>query len=441
MDNHQTFPYPISPLARMFPPLDPPRYRHLLASIRARGLRTPIVVWRGEIIDGAHRLQACIEAGVEPKYNFLEDHEDPYEYLADVNMPFRDMTQNEKALTAHLMSQYSTPGRPGATEKNSANLRIITQGEAAELVGVSPRLVSDASRVLSADSPAVVALQEAVRQWRVKASDAARVVEFPPDVQNRAMELVDKGETKTVTGAVERIEKEMAKAEQAAALEDILDRPLDDTTVLHTAAVVDLHGRVTAGSVDAVITHPPHTEEVLPLLTDLAAFAAHALKAGGVMVVVGTGVILPQMLERLTHRDLRWLAEFDLVFHGQPDGSGWPHHMRLHRRPVLVYGKGQLRSRGMHDLVEVPSPEVLPRGITKYEAAMHLLVERFCRPGQTVCDPVMLDRAGVALAARRLSCAFVGASKIQSCIDGIRIRLAIAEEEWEALLAEDSGAG
>ena len=437
MDNHQDRPYPISPLARAFPPLPPERYARLLDSIRARGLRTPIVVWRGEIIDGAHRLQACMEAGVEPRYDFLEDHEDPYEYLADVNMPFRDMTQNEKALTAHLMSQYSAPGRPRSPEENYVKLRSFTQGEAARLVGVSLRLVSGASRVLSSDSTAVPAVQEAVRQWRVKASDAAKVLDLPPAVQNKAMALVDSGETKTVTGAVERIEKEMALAEQA----EIVARPLDDTIVLHTVAVVDLHGRVTAGSVDAVITHPPHTEEVLPLLTDLAAFAAHALKAGGVMVVVGNGVILPQMLERLTHQDLRWLAEFDLVFHGQPDGSGWPHYMRLHRRPVLVYGKGQLRSRGMHDLVEVPSPEVLPRGITKYEAAMHLLVERFCRPGQTVCDPVMLDRAGVALAARRLGRNFVGASNIQSCIDGIRIRLAIAEEEWEALLAEDSGAG
>ena len=437
MDNHQDRPYPISPLARAFPPLPPERYARLLDSIRARGLRTPIVVWRGEIIDGAHRLQACMEAGVEPRYDFLEDHEDPYEYLADVNVPLRDMTQNEKALTAHLMSQYSAPGRPRSPEENYVKLRSFTQGEAARLVGVSLRLVSGASRVLSSDSTAVPAVQEAVRQWRVKASDAAKVLDLPPAVQNKAMALVDSGETKTVTGAVERIEKEMALAEQA----EIVARPLDDTIVLHTVAVVDLHGRVTAGSVDAVITHPPHTEEVLPLLTDLAAFAAHALKAGGVMVVVGNGVILPQMLERLTHQDLRWLAEFDLVFHGQPDGSGWPHYMRLHRRPVLVYGKGQLRSRGMHDLVEVPSPEVLPRGITKYEAAMHLLVERFCRPGQTVCDPVMLDRAGVALAARRLGRNFVGASNIQSCIDGIRIRLAIAEEEWEALLAEDSGAG
>ena len=277
-----------------------------------------------------------------------------------------------------------------------------------------------------------------MRQWRVKASDAAKVVDLPPAVQNRAMELVDSGETKTVKSAVERVEKEMARTEQAAALEDILARPLDDTIVLHTAAVVDLHGRVTTGSVDAVITHPPHTEEALPLLTDLAAFAAHALKPGGVMAVVGNGVILPRMLERLTHQDLTWVAEFDLVFRGNPVGSGRPHHMRLHRRPVLVYGKAQFTPNGMDDLLAVPSPEVLPQELTQYEAAMDLLVERFCNPGQTVCDPVMLDRAGVALAARRLGCLFVGASKIQSCIDGIRLRLALAEKEREDLLADNS---
>ena len=389
-------------------------------------------------------MRACIEAGIEPRYEVLGDNEDPYEYLADVNISLRGMTQNEKALTAHLMSQYSTPGRPRSPEENSANLRSftrsITQGEAAKLVGVSPRLVSDASRVLSPGSTAVPALQDAVRQWRAKCSDAAKVVELPPEVQNRAMELVHRGETKTVKGAVERVEKEMTLAGQAAARADILDRPLDDTTVLHTAGIAALHGRVAAGSVDAVITHPPHTEEALPLLTGLAAFAAHALKATGVMVVVGNGVILPRMLVRLAHQDLRWLAEFDLVFHGKPAGSGRPHFMHLHRRPVLVYGKGRFRLSSMHDLLDVPSPEVLPRGITEHEKAMDLLVERFCHPGQTVCDPVMLDRAGTALAARRLGCTFVGASEIQSCIDGIRVRLALAEKDREGIPAGGPGA-
>ena len=440
MNKHHDRPYPISALAKAFPPLDPAQYAHLLTSISDRGLRNPITVWRGEIIDGVHRLKACIEAGVDPRYEFLEDDEDPYEYLADLNIAFRGMTQNQKALTAHLMSHYSTPGRPRSSDENSANLRSFTQGEAAKLLGVSPRLVSDASRVLSEGTTAVPAVQEAVLRWRVSCSDASKVVGLPPEVQNRAMELVDRGETKTVKTAVRRVEKELTLAAEEATRLEILARPLDDTIVLHTAAVADLHRRVTAGSVDAVVTHPAHTEEALPLLADLAAFAAHALKPGGVMVVVGNGVILPRMLERLAHRDLEWLLESDLVFHGDPAGSGRPHYVRLHRRPVLVYGKGPVRLNGMDDLFEVPARDALPRGITEQEAAMDLLVERFCHPGNAICDPIMLDRAGTALAARRLGCTFVGASKLQSCIDGIRVRLDRSEKEREDIPAGGSEA-
>ena len=434
-------PYPISFLAMIFPPLSPARYARLLASIRARGLIHPIIVWRDQIIDGVHRLKACLEAGVEPIYNFLDEGEDPFEYLADINIPLRDMTQNEKALTAYLMSQWSAPGRPRASEENSANLRSYTQDQAAKLVGVSPRLVSDASRVLSEDSPAVPALQEAVKGWRVRCSDAARIADRPPEVQNRAVDLVVRGEAKTIQGAVQRVEQETVRAEEEAALADILSRPPDETTTLHTATVADLHGLVTAGSVDAVITHPPHTEEALPLLSDLASFAAHALKGAGVMAVAGNGVILPRMLERLAHPDLRWLAEFDLVFHGKPASSGQPHFMHLHRRPVLVYGKGAFRPDGMRDLLEVLPREGLPGGMTEHEAAMAMVLERFCRPGQTVCDPFMLDRAGTALAARRLGCTFVGGSEMQSSIDRIRVRMARAENERGDPLANGGDTG
>ena len=198
---------------------------------------------------------------------------------------------------------------------------------------------------------------------------------------------------------------------------------------------------MTAGGVDAVITQPPHTEEALPLLAGLSAFAAHALKATGVMVVVGNGVILPRMLEHLAHPDLRWLAEFDLVFHGKPARSGQPHFMHLHRRPVLVYSMGEFRPDGMHDLLEVLPREELPGGMTEHEAAMAVLLERFVRPGQTVCDPVMLDRAGTALAARRLGCTFLGASEMQSSIDRIRARMARAEDERKDPLANSGDTG
>ena len=432
--------YPISFLALAFPPLSPAQYSRLLASIIAHGLIHPIVIWRGQVIDGLHRLKACLEAGVEPRYEVLDDDADPFQYLAGVNIPHRDMTQNDKARLAYDMSQYSKPGRPRATDENSAHVRNLTQGEAAELVGVSKRLVSDASRVLSEDSTAVPALQEAVRERLVGCRDAAMVVDQPREVQIRGMELMAQTEVRTIKRAVERVEREIALAEEAAALADILARPPDETITLHTAAVADLHGLVTAGSVDAVISHPPLTEEALPLLSGLASFAAHALADTGVMVVVGNGLILPRMLERLKHPDLEWLAEFDLVLQGPPELSGGPHRIALHRRPLLVYGKEGFRADGLDDLIEAPPADELPPGLHRNEVAIGMVVERFCKPGQTVCDPVMRDRAGTALAARRMGCIFVGASETQSSIDRIRVRLARAEDKRGDHLANDADA-
>ena len=433
-------PYPISFLALAFPPLSPAQYSRLLASIIAHGLIHPIVIWRGQVIDGLHRLKACLEAGVEPRYEVLDDDADPFQYLADVNIPHRDMTQNDKARLAYDMSQYSKPGRPRATDENSAHVRNLTQGEAAELVGVSKRLVSDASRVLSEDSNAVPALQEAVRERLVGCRDAAMVVDQPREVQIRGMELMAQTEVRTIKRAVERVEREIALAEEEAALADILARPPDETITLHTSKVSDLHGLVTAGSVDAVISHPPLTEEALPLLSGLASFAAHALADTGVMVVVGNGLILPRMLEQLRHPDLEWLAEFDLVLQGPPESSGRPHRIALHRRPLLVYGKEGFRVEGLDDLIEAPPADELPPGLRRNEFAIGMVLDRFCRPGQTVCDPVMRDRAGTALAARDLGCIFLGASETQSSIDRIRVRLARAEDKRGDHLANDAGA-
>ena len=72
-------------------------------------------------------------------------------------------------------------------------------------------------------------------------------------------------------------------------------------------------------------------------------------------------------------------------------------------------------------------PDGIHWGRDRNEAAMELIVERFARPGLVVCDPVMLDRSGTALAARRRGCPFIGAERIASCVQRIRTRLAEAE--------------
>lgn len=37
-------------------------------SIAAQGLLVPIVTWRGQVVDGRHRLRACEETGREPSF-------------------------------------------------------------------------------------------------------------------------------------------------------------------------------------------------------------------------------------------------------------------------------------------------------------------------------------------------------------------------------------
>ena len=439
MENAQE--YTVHPLAHLFPPLSPEQFQALVSSIMALGLLDPITVWQGQIIDGLHRLRACREACVEPRYEYLDDDADPVKYVIAKNGTGREMDESQRAVVAHELSRWSTPGRPRGGDENCSDVNSYTQVEAAKALRVGRTMVSYAKLVLWEDGPAVPDLRQAVREWRIKISDAGRVAKRPAEIQHRALHLLEEEGAKTITNAVRQVEQQVSDAEEAAAREANLTLALGDAVTLHTATVSALQTLVPPGGVDAIITHPPERQESLAILPDLAALAAHVLKPGGVLVVVVSGMFLPWVMKNLENDQLRWVAEFDLVFHGQPTGSGPPRFMRLHRRSVLVYSRGTFQMNGTDDLFDVPPQGELPDGLNEGETAMALLVERFAKPGQTVCDPVMLDRAGTALAARRRGCIFVGSEKTQSCVDRIRKRLEDAERDGEEHLHAGSSSG
>ena len=253
---------------------------------------------------------------------------------------------------------------------------------------------------------------QAVESGRVKISDASKAVDQSAEVQEKALDRVLRGASKTISSAVRQIQSEAVEAADAQALESNLAQPVDETITLHRSGVADLSGLVAPASVDAIITNPPYGSEFLPVFSDLAAFAAHALKQDGVMVVMNSGMHLPQVLECLNHADLKWISEFDLQHQGVSVGAGPPHWVTLRRRPLLVYGKPGFSLNGGDNVIAVPlSGELPPEQLTRnlLDEAMALIVERFARPGQVVCDPIPLDRASTALAARKRGCFFIGA--------------------------------
>ena len=423
--------YPFSSLVYLFPCMSPQEFDALVTSIREHGLLEPIVVWRGEIIDGRHRALACLKAGVEPAYRVLPDDADPLEFVLAKNGDRRDMSISQRAVSACKLSMWSTRGRPRKEDGTGDQAsRRYTQGEAAKRLGVSRRLVGYAARVLGPDSPAHPAVRRAVELGRITVNDAGSVLEEPPEVQREALARVLKRKQGTIAGAVREVKREIARQQDAQALEDALAGPIGKAVTLHHSAVAGLHTLVEAGSVDAIVTHPPGGPESLPLLRDLASFAAHALRPGGVMAVMGNAQLLPQMIERMGHQDLRWVMEFDVQFNRAQGRSGQPHFISMHRRPLLVYAKPGFSLDGGADVIAVPSPGELGDGRSRWhpmDVAMAMIVERFTRPGRVVCDPCLLGRRGAALGARENGCAFIGADGDRSCVDRTRSFLSEVE--------------
>ena len=185
-------------------------------------------------------------------------------------------------------------------------------------------------------------------------------------------------------------------------------------------------------SVDRIITHPPHGREPLPLLADLAAFAAHALQPSGALVVLSGMEQLPETLGRLnTPSCIGWPSSTT----GTTTWSRPSHRTRLRRKSLLVYGKRGFRLPPGDDVIELPPPEPGAEARRQWQlnnAGLELIVERFARPGQVLCDPMLLGRASAALAARKLGCPFIGADSEAASIARVRSYL---EEEVDPAAA------
>ena len=436
--------YIFSYLVRLFPAVPHDEFADFVDNVRENGLIDAIVVWRGAIVDGWHRYLACLAAGVAPKFTYLPNDADPLVFVVAKNLMRRHLTTSQRAEIAYRISALSARGRPRGEEKDGeVPRRSYTQAEAAKLLRVSRREVGYAAKVFSPDSPVDPQVRRAVQQGTLRVSDGARVADDPPEVQREALARVVAKKHRTIASAAGQVKNEIALRENEEARESIRARPAGETVTLHHSAVTGLHELVAAASVDVIFTHPPGTDEALRLFSDLASFADHSLKPGGVLVVMAHAPLLPRIIERLSRQELKWVLEFDVQFPGAQGRSGYPYRVNLHRRPLLVYAKPGFSLNGGSDVIAVPAPGELSDDRSAWhpvEVAMAMTVERFTQPGQVVCDPLMLGRPGSMLGAMENGCIFIGADWDRSCINRTREVLLQSQKQDSPETEGSSGA-
>src|SRR5262249_29967025 len=115
------------PLALLFPKLEADEFADLVADIRANGLQHPIVVFEGKILEGVHRYHACIEAGVEPRFEQYTGS-DPYAYVISANIRRRHLNKEQQAKAIVVVEQ--------ARATDLAKLaRSVPRGEGGRVAG------------------------------------------------------------------------------------------------------------------------------------------------------------------------------------------------------------------------------------------------------------------------------------------------------------------
>lgn len=94
-------PLEVHPAAACFPFIDGLAYTEFKGNIQAGGQIEPLKVCARTflLLDGRNRLRACLELGIQPKYE-LVDIADPYSYIIGANITRRHMDDRQRAAIA-----------------------------------------------------------------------------------------------------------------------------------------------------------------------------------------------------------------------------------------------------------------------------------------------------------------------------------------------------
>lgn len=194
--------------AQLFPLIIGDDYEALLEDIDTNGQHAPIVLHEGKILDGRNRYRVCKDLLLEPNTEKYTG-DDALSYVLSLNLYRRQLSVAQRALIAAELS--SLRARSSMTddleksadqEYDAAKMAIE---EAAKVLGISPRSVSSACKVVRDGTKELL---DAVKSGKVSVSAAEQVAKLEKKTQQ---ELCSRGPTAIRKAAKDLREEGRAK--------------------------------------------------------------------------------------------------------------------------------------------------------------------------------------------------------------------------------------
>lgn len=209
------------PLANLFPLIEGQAFDDLVADIRANGIREPIVLHEGRILDGRNRYRAGVAAGVldaRGKAKSWEHHRpttrqfavsgfdgDPLAFVLSLNLHRRHLTTSQRAMIGAEIA-WMKRGRPGENPPYGG----LSVADAAARLNIAERSIERARVVRDEGVPE---LSEAVKAGTVTVAAASDLAGLPKDLQREAIRSADPAVLYGVL-AEERARKQALKRER-----------------------------------------------------------------------------------------------------------------------------------------------------------------------------------------------------------------------------------
>ena len=163
-------------LAELFPAMSEPEFEVLKNDIAELGQLEPILMYKGKVVDGRHRMRACEELCIGPVVKEWEGTEDGLvRHALSLNLHRRHLNESQRALCAARLATLRR-GQKAVAEIS------VSQTEAAKIFTVSPDSIQFARKVLDSKDKDII---KSVSAGTLAVSKAAKQLQKSVEISEK----------------------------------------------------------------------------------------------------------------------------------------------------------------------------------------------------------------------------------------------------------------
>ena len=122
--------YEFHPLANIFPLIEGQAYQDLMADVMKYGVREPIWLYEGKVLDGRNRLRAAEAMGATYDTRVYEG-DDPAGFVISLNLHRRHLTESQRAAVAAKLANIQHGGDRRSDQAANLPVEGVSQAQAA----------------------------------------------------------------------------------------------------------------------------------------------------------------------------------------------------------------------------------------------------------------------------------------------------------------------